>query len=238
MATWDGGSLEEMINYGQTLANSFENFDVSGRHDNNNILSLYTPAPRQLFIRRYNHGQSEAENNFISFCAALNSQNPGLVGNNPTQSRAGSTDVENEWRSIKAEKAKQFLPRPIDLSINDWLAQMKDKTSRTRLSGLVNQIQNLQFEDFEGAMTEEIKKTEDEIKATIMNGLKKLENLQDEKYCLMTKKISINLINKNCFPEMAEIFEKSNKENKQLEIVVLSDSEDEYESWIDSWSSD
>ena len=239
MEIWDGGNFDEMVNYGQILANSFENFDVSDRHDNNKILSLYTPSPCQLFIRRYNVGQSDAENNFISFCKALsNHHGQQIDGSNPTQSRGSSTDIQNEWKSIKTEKAKQFIPRPIDLSINDWLAQINGKSNRIRLSGLVQQIQDMKLDDFEGDMKDEVQKTENEIKSNIVNGLQKLANIQDEKHCLMSKRISRNLLNKKCFPEMAEIFEKANKENKQLEVVILSESEDEYESWIDSWSSD
>ena len=99
-------------------------------------------------------------------------------------------------------------------------------------------MDDLEFENFEGALETEVKSKENEIKRSIVEGLQKLERIQEEKECLSNRKISLDLINKDCFPEMAEILGNNNQRNKQLEIIILSDSEDEYDSWNDTWSSD
>ena len=46
----------------------------------------------------------------------------------------------------------------------------------------------------------------------------------------------MDLINENCFPEMAEILAKANKSNKQLDIFPVSDSDTDFDSWTDSWT--
>ena len=236
---WDGGKPDELINYGQVLANSFNNFDLNDRHDNDHVLCLYTPPPRQITIRRYNKGQTAAEKSFITFCETVTKDEAHITDrSNPTNCRASTKEVQMEWNNIKKEKCKQFFPRPVDLCINDWLAQMQNKPIKIRLSGLSKQIENLQFDDFEGDLKEKTADKENEIKQKIVNGLKKLERIQEEKECLTNKKISLDLVNENCFPEMAEILKDAGNTNKQFNIFLLSDSEDDYESWTDSWSSD
>ena len=236
---WDGGNPDDMINYGQVLANSYDNYDLNSRHENNHILCLYTPPPRQIAIRRYNKGQTTAERTFVSFCKGITENGMHLSDHtNPTDCRGNPKDIQMEWDSIKQEKRKQFFPRPVDLCINDWLSQMRNKPIKIRLNGLVKQIENLKFDDFEGDLKDETAKKENELRMIIVKNLKKLERIQEEKDCLTNKRISMDLINEDCFPEMAEILKEKGCENKRFNIFVMSDSDDDYESWTDTWSSD
>ena len=229
-------SVNQLLVYANTLANAYENHDVNDRSENETVLCLYNPPPNTRFTRRYNKSCYKEEIDFVLACAK---ENKSMDLNQPIRNyRNGSKEVRTEWELIHEEMKKEFGFKPVDLAINDWLALQKDKPIKIRLNQMAKSIQDLNFDAFEGDLEKETKDTEGKLKKEIAEKLMKLSRIQEEKICLQTKKIPIDLVNENCFPEMAEILAEAERSNKCLDIFPVSDSDTDFDSWSDSWSSD
>ena len=99
----------------------------------------------------------------------------------------------------------------------------------------------MEFSNMDNALMIEVMDAEDDIMNDITGSINKLIRLQREKKRLRKSNIDPKLLNENCFPEMAEIWSKTNKENKSLDVIICSDSAlDSEESliWDGTWSSD
>ena len=89
-----------------------------------------------------------------------------------------------------------------------------------------------------GDFKDDVAQRELQLLDDIQSKLTQLQKLQKEKDCLLNNKIHPDLINENCFPEMADII-RQNLVTKQMDIVTLSDSSsDSYRSWSDTWSTE
>ena len=224
--------------FAQTLANSYDCLDFNERLENEKIICLYNPPPNSRFSRRYNKGSHKEEIDFVKLCLQYEEKEYDNDFHPFKLSKAGTVEVRQEWKNIHEELKKEFIYRPVDLAIDDWIAQQKGKPIKVRLTQMAKTVKKLDFDKFNGDLESETQKTEDDLKNSIANDLAKLARIQEEKICLQTRKIHMDLINENCFPEMAEILAKANKSNKQLDIFPVSDSDTDFDSWTDSWSSD
>ena len=229
---------DEIIKYAHNLANSFENFDLNERSENDSFIFMICPPPKARFSRRYKNGSYKEEIDFIEYCNKIDEEVTAKETDPNNTNRAGSKEVRDEWKDIHEKMKIEFNSRPIDLAFNDWIAQQKGKPMKLRLSQMAQSIRELEFDPFTGDLELETKEVEDQLKNSIAENLMKLNRIQDEKLCLQTRKIPMDLVNENCFPEMAEILAEAEKSNKNMDIFSVSDSDTDLESWTDSWSSD
>ena len=225
----------KVVNMIRKMAANLENFDYDCRHDNNMVIAMHTPPPKVKFVRRMNSGRLMEEKIFIEMMKKI-PKSEDTSSNIYPKGVAGSNEWKLELDKIKRDKAFEVQYNPLDLEAVNWVLMRKSTNSWTRLEQMKKVIKNVSFDDMEGQFKSEIAKEENTILDSITIALDRLQKLQKEKDCLANNKIHPDLINANCFPEIAKIIQKH---NQTMDIAELSeDSSSSLSSWSDSWSSD
>ena len=230
---WDLFDYDQLIGLIMHQATVFDNFDVDGRHDNDQILAICCPDPRSRAKTRRNGGKLPEEIAFLETMENMPNHSKMLMTSFRT-ALCRSNELQNQLKLIRNFKKKEFFSPALDVSVADWLSQRKKVSIIDRIQQVRKVMVNIELPEVKGDFQNDINEVENELIGSIIDNLDQINRIQKEK-CLL-QHIPKRLVGDNCFPELAKII---NRKSQNMDICeIISSTTESMDSWTDSWSSE
>ena len=235
---WDRITREQVCDMVMTQVQLLENYDVTRRWEQDQVIGIHNPEPRKQYYRRKGNQKHAEEKAFLEIMKIVPDCPERFNALYPA-GLAGSSELQNQIDEIKREKRMEFSARPLDLTLKDWLQRPKPDCTQLELLHLKTKMMKISFDELLGPLGKVVKEEEVKVINSITSQLDHLIEIQKEKQCMMNGKIPKSLVNENCLPKLAQLCRNTQtKGNSTVTVKMISSDSDSFESWNGSWSTE